>query len=160
MVFGNEAHKFKYETVSRILECPVSDHGKPLAGRSPKHTVNPPCAYAGCQSYVCRLQIHNRTAKDRGFWKIELMRGTMHRINFHSYRNIEPGLLEAQTEPACTCKKVDCYRPWHFHTPEQIKNSTNATLLVAQDIANSIRGTWRSSRQACPFPGFGIAKRS
>ena len=50
--FGDKTHKFKHKAIPRVIECPVPNHRKALARRSPEYAINLPCADARCYSYV------------------------------------------------------------------------------------------------------------
>ena len=107
--FADNANKFLYERVPRIVERAMPDQREPLARRSAEDDIDFSVSDPRTISNFVASQIDNRFRDHRATRKIERVRRAMNRIDFDRRDHIETGLFETQTEPAGPREKVYSY---------------------------------------------------
>jgi hypothetical protein len=94
---GDNTDEISYETISRVIQRPMTDHRKPLAWRAPKynfHALTPnPCLTPNLVSG----QTCNRPRQHCALGKVVLVNRAMDRVDLNGGHNIKACLLEAQS---------------------------------------------------------------
>src|SRR5271157_2605820 len=90
-----------------MVQRPLADHAKALAGRAAKNDIHGPVSYAGMVANILAIYVGDASADRCAVGKIELVGGAMDRIIFDGSGNIESGLLEAEAHPARSREQID-----------------------------------------------------
>jgi hypothetical protein len=86
--------------IARVVERTLPNKGKSLTGSTSDHNVEIAIANAGNSAQLFPRYISNTFAEGSALRKVELVRGTVDRVNVYSSHNVESGLFEAKAEPA------------------------------------------------------------
>ena len=98
--FRHQAHEVAHQPVARVVQRAMADHGETLAGGAAEHAVDGPAADRGRSPDLGRRQVVDRTRDHGGIGEVEMVNGAMNRIDIHGRDDVEPGLLEAEAQPA------------------------------------------------------------
>lgn len=90
-----EAHEMMDQGISRIVQRPLADHAKALAGRAAENDIHGLIGYAGMVANVLAVNVGHAAADSRAFGKIKLVGRAMDGVVFDGGGNVESGLLEA-----------------------------------------------------------------
>jgi|GEM_PF-6680855 len=91
---GNQSHEVENEAVARVIEDTLTDQRKSLAGRSAKYAIDLAITQIRKPAYILTCEVRNGTWNDGSVREVELVHGTVDRIDFHGGSHFETGLLE------------------------------------------------------------------
>lgn len=100
--FRHDAHKLPDKRIARIVQNPMADKGKPLAGSAAEDDIDLSRSDVRLLSNIFCRQYGNGLSEYRTVGKIVLVDGCVNRIDFDSGDNIEASLFEAEAEPSCS----------------------------------------------------------
>jgi hypothetical protein len=93
--------------VPGVIKHPLPDKRETLARGASEHYVYSATIKAGCFSDFFSGKTYYGAREDGSMRKVEMMYGSVDRIDLDSRRYIEPGLLESERHSARACKQID-----------------------------------------------------
>ena len=99
-----------HKRVTGIVDGALTDHGKALAGSTPKHDSYILGTYARYAADVSAADIEYAAADRCAIGEIKLVDCAMDRIDINRGRDVKTGGLKTEAETSGTGKQVDPYR--------------------------------------------------
>ena len=102
---SDKANEFQDKAVARIFKRALTDHGKALAGRAAKNTVDWPVAYLGRQANIGGAQAYHRSGNHGSCRKVELMNCAMHGSISTAAATSKPACSNPRLKPPTPAKR-------------------------------------------------------
>jgi hypothetical protein len=115
--FGHDTDEFANQAIPLVIQCPVTDHGEPLARSAAKNDIHTPTAYSCSPPNLVPSETDHRSGQDGATRKIICVNSAVNGVDFHGSHDVEASLLEAQTKASSTRKQIDPDWPWHQYPP-------------------------------------------
>jgi hypothetical protein len=106
-----QANELQQQSIARIVQRSLSHEREALAGSTAEYNVDTRAPQLCRLANICPGKSRCIGTNRGAFGEVELMDGTVHRIDLHSRPNLETGLLEAERQSSGPCKEVHTDRP-------------------------------------------------
>jgi hypothetical protein len=108
--FGDKTDELLHKLITGVIQVPLPDKGKPLAGRTAKDYSDTSAADACGSADFSGGQTDDRPYDGRRLREVEVVSGGVDGVDFNRSSNVESGLLEAEGESASAGEKINSER--------------------------------------------------